>query len=83
MHLVVLDGRTSPSIDVTAPGMLVQLRADLRRMGAELVMADDVGQVRDVRAIAEPDGEPPLYPTVSAALAAAREEPQEPFTGNG
>ena len=83
LHLVVLDGRTSPSIDVTAAGMLVQLRTDLRRMGAELVMADNVGQVRDVLAVAEPDGEPPLYPTVAAALAAAREDPPQPFTGNG
>ena len=83
LHLVVFDGRTSPSIDVTAAGMLVQLRTDLRRMGAELVMADNVGQVRDVLAVAEPDGEPPLYPTVAAALAAAREDPPQPFTGNG
>lgn len=40
-------------------------------------------RVRDVLAVAEPDGEPPLYPTVSAALAAAGEAPQQPFTGNG
>jgi sulfate permease, SulP family len=46
LHLVVLDGRTSPSIDVTAAGMLVQLRADLRRLGADLVPAENVGQVR-------------------------------------
>jgi SulP family sulfate permease len=83
LRLVVLDGRTSPSIDVTAAGMLVQLRTDIHRLGAELVMSDDVGQVRDVLAVAEPDGEPPLYRTVSAALAAAREDPQQPFTPNG
>ena len=83
LHLVVLDGRTSPSIDVTAAGMLVQLRTDIRRMGAELVMSDDVGQVRDVLAVAEPDGEPALYPTVAAALASAGDDPQRPFTGNG
>ena len=58
--------------------MLVQLRTDVRRVGAELVMADDVGQVRDVLAVADPDGEPRLYPTVSAALAAAREDPPPP-----
>jgi len=82
LHLVVIDARTTPSIDVTAASMLVQLRADLRRSGAELVLADDVGQVRDVLAAAEPDGEPPRYPSVSAALA-AHQGPPEPFTPNG
>ena len=38
-------------------------------MGAELVLAEDIGQVRDVLASAEPEGEPPLYPTIEAALA--------------
>ena len=71
LRLVVLDGRSTPSIDVTASGMLVQLRADLRRIGAELVLADNIGQVRDVLATAEPEGEPPLYPTIEAALASA------------
>ena len=33
--VVVLDGRTTPSIDVTAAGMLVLLRQDLRRLGAD------------------------------------------------
>ncbi len=69
--VVVLDGRTTPSIDVTAAGMLVLLRQDLRRLGAELVMADDVGQVRDVLTVAEPDDEPPMYVTIEEAIAAA------------
>ena len=70
LRLVVLDGQTTPSIDVTAAGMLVQLRADLRRSGAELALANDVGQVRDVLETAEPDGEPPMSPTIEVALAA-------------
>jgi MFS superfamily sulfate permease-like transporter len=82
LRLVVLDGRSTPSIDVTASGMLVQLRSDLRRMGAELALAEDIGQVRDVLAAAEPEGEPPLYPTIEAALAAVPPGPS-PFTGNG
>ena len=69
--VVVLDGRTTPSIDVTAAAMLVLLRQDLRRLGAELVMADDIGQVRDVLTVAEPDGEPPMYVTIEDAIAAA------------
>jgi MFS superfamily sulfate permease-like transporter len=82
LRLVVLDGRSTPSIDVTASGMLIQLRSDLRRMGAELVLAEDIGQVRDVLAAAEPEGEPPLYPTIEAALGALPPEPSS-FTGNG
>ena len=70
LRLVVMDGQTTPSIDVTAAGMLVQLRADLHRDGAELALANDVGQVRDVLETAEPDGEPPMAPTIEAALAA-------------
>ena len=71
LRVVVLDGRSTPSVDVTAAGMLVQLRADIRRLGAELVLAEDIGQVRDVLAAAEPDGEPPLHATVDEAIAAA------------
>ena len=36
LRLVVLDGQTTPSIDVTASAMLMQLRTDLRRHGVEL-----------------------------------------------
>lgn len=78
LRLVVLDGRATPSIDVTAAAMLVQLRADVRRLGAELVLAEDVGQVRDVLASAEPDGEPPIYRSIEAALAAAPPLSPEP-----
>ncbi|SDD60068.1 SulP family inorganic anion transporter [Nocardioides lianchengensis] len=77
LRLVVLDGRSTPSVDVTAAQMLVQLRSDLRRDGAELALAEDIGQVRDVLATAEPEGEPPLHPTIEAAIAAP------PFTRNG
>lgn len=75
LRLVVLDGRATPSIDVTATAMLTQLRADLRRLGADLALAGDVGQVRDVLAEAAEEGQPLVYPTVEAALAAATEEP--------
>jgi hypothetical protein len=49
-------------------------------LGAELVLAENIGQVRDVLATAEPEGEPPLYPTIETALAAV---PPSPFTENG
>ena len=67
-RLVVFDGRSTPSMDVTAAAMLVQLRADLRRGGAELVLANDVGQVRDVLASAEPEGEPLIYSNIEDAI---------------
>ena len=67
--------------------MLIQLRADLRRMGAELVLADNIGQVLDVLATAEPEGEPPLYPTIEAALESVPPpptgDPVDPDTGAG
>ena len=71
LRLVVLDGHSTPSIDVTASQMLVQLRVDVRRMGAELVLANDIGQVRDVLATAEPDGEPTIHTSIEEALAAS------------
>lgn len=75
LRLVVLDGRATPSIDVTATAMLTLLRADLQRLGADLALAGDVGQVRDVLATTDEDGEPLVYPTVEAALTAATEGP--------
>nr|WP_210732255.1 SulP family inorganic anion transporter [Cellulomonas denverensis] len=71
--LVVLDARTVPFVDSAAAGMLGQLRRDLDRAGATLVLAQDVGQVRDVlRAVAGAAGTPELerYPTVDQAIAA-------------
>lgn len=72
LRLVVLDGRTTPSVDVTAADMLGQLRGDLRRTGAELVLAENVGQVRDLLATAG-DGEPAALPSIEAALNLHRE----------
>ena len=50
---VILDGETTPFIDVTGASMLVQVRNDLQRRGVDLVLARDVGQVRDVVGKAE------------------------------
>lgn len=74
LRLVVLDGRATPSIDVTAAAMLVQLRSDLQRDGFDLALAEGIGQVRDVLARIGAEGEPPLFTTLDDA---AR------FTGNG
>ena len=61
---------TTPFVDVTAAKMLGELERDLSRGGVRLLVARDVGQVRDVLRQAEPDG-PAGYPTVDEAVAAA------------
>ncbi len=78
--LVVIDGRTSPSIDVSAVDMLGQLREDLRRQGVELVLAQEVGQVRDVLSHASDHGEPAIFPTVDEVI---REHPHVSTAGDG
>ena len=45
---VVLDAETVPYVDVTAAEMPVQVRGDLDRKGIRLLVARDIGQVRDV-----------------------------------
>jgi anti-anti-sigma factor len=78
---VVLDAETAPYIDVSAARMLVQLTGDLRRSGVELVIARDVGQVRDVLRRAEAGAAlPRAYPTVQDAVAAVA-GPESPGTG--
>jgi SulP family sulfate permease len=78
---VVLDAETAPFIDVSAARMLIQLTGDLRREGVELVIARDVGQVRDVLRRAETDATlPRAYPSVRAAVEAVA-GPKSPGTG--
>lgn len=48
VHAVVLDAQTVPFVDVTAAEMLTQLRDELASQGVTLLLARDVGQVRDV-----------------------------------
>jgi MFS superfamily sulfate permease-like transporter len=68
---VVLDTETVPFIDVDAAEMLATLRTDLDRLGARLVLARNVGQVRDeLRAAVERDERPPVYADVDAAIEA-------------
>jgi sulfate permease, SulP family len=66
---VVLDAETVPAIDVTAVTMLVELAGDLRREGVELVLARDVGAVRDLVELGQGDATPlQTFPTVRAAV---------------
>lgn len=73
-NAVVLDAETVPTIDVTAVTMLVELADDLRRDGVELVLARDVGRVRDLVRLGEGDSPLRTYPTVRAAVAALEKE---------
>jgi hypothetical protein len=67
--------------DVSAARMLVPLTGDLRRSGVELVIARDVGQVRDVLRRAETDTPlPRAHPTVREAVEAVS-GPESPGPG--
>jgi hypothetical protein len=57
-----------PFIDVTAASMLVQLTEELERRGVKLVIARDIGQVRDVLETAPDRIKTRVYPTVQAAV---------------
>jgi SulP family sulfate permease len=67
-HAVVLDAETMPYIDVTAASMLVQLTEELERRGVKLVIARDIGQVRDVLETAPDTVKARANPTVQAAV---------------
>jgi anti-anti-sigma factor len=78
---VVLDAETAPYIDVSAARMLIQLAGDLRREGVELVIARDVGQVRDVLRRAEDSATlPRAFRTGPDALQAVT-GPESPGSG--
>jgi MFS superfamily sulfate permease-like transporter len=67
---VVLDAETMPFVDVTAARALIELRDDLAGEGVRLVIARDVGQVRDVlRRAGERDDA--VHRTLPAAIEAA------------
>jgi sulfate permease, SulP family len=71
IRAVVLDAETIPYVDVTAARMLLQLGGDLEREDVRLVMARDIGQVRDVLRRTEGERLPlSAYPTVREAIAA-------------
>lgn len=74
VHAVVLDAESVPSIDVSALRMLDALAEDLERDGVRLLIARDVGQVREM--LRSGGAEPELqrvHPSVEAAVAAARD----------
>jgi anti-anti-sigma factor len=70
-HAVVLDMEAVPSVDVSAVRMLAELREDLEVRGSRLVLARDLGQVRELmrRELGE-QSVADVYPSVAAAAAA-------------
>ena len=65
---VVIDAETIAFVDVTAADMLRQVSDELAERGVKLLVAHDIGQVRDV--LRDEDGR--LYPTVEDAVRQAR-----------
>jgi high affinity sulfate transporter 1 len=65
---VVIDAETVPFIDVTAAETLARLRDDLERHGVRLLVARDVGQVRDVLRRTGAEDEAAVFPTVEDAV---------------
>lgn len=70
---VVLDCESTPSVDVTTARMLNQLTADLRRRGVQLVLAGEIGQVRDMlTAVSEPGQTLDYHRRVAEAVRSAQ-----------
>lgn len=82
-EIVVLDGETTPFVDVTAASMLVLLSADLQRSGIALMFAHDIGQVRDVVVTTEAARIAEFHPTVDEAVAVARSRLDAAARGRG
>jgi SulP family sulfate permease len=69
IRAIVLDCETVPFVDITAARMLTELTADLAKRGVRLVIARDIGQVRDMLAVTGPPGSAhEYYRTVQEAV---------------
>ncbi|MEZ4597161.1 MAG: STAS domain-containing protein [Chloroflexota bacterium] len=80
---VILDMEATPSVDVSAIRMLAELREDLTARGSRLVLARNLGQVRELmrRELGEGSVED-VYPNVAAAVAALQGgTPPDPTDG--
>ncbi len=69
---IVLDAETIPFVDVSAARMLADLAEELHRRDVGLLIARDIGQVRDVlRRVVEDPALTRVYPTIQSAVDAA------------
>ena len=72
VRAIVLDAETIPFIDVTASQMLAELAEELQQRGKQLLIARDVGQLRDVLThVVDSPALEHVYPTVAAPVDAA------------
>jgi len=69
VRAVVVDAQSVPFVDVTAAQMLAEVRTHLAGSGVALLIARDIGQVRDV--LDRADGPQVVYRDVDSAVAAA------------
>ncbi|MGH3011053.1 MAG: SulP family inorganic anion transporter [Gaiellaceae bacterium] len=67
---VVLDAETIPFVDVTALSMVGELAVELEHRGVRVVLAGDIGQVRDVVRTAEDRPSVEVFRTVREAVEA-------------
>jgi len=72
VRAIVLDAETIPFIDVSSARMLAELAEQLRACNVRLLIARDIGQVRDVlrRVIDDPELTR-VYPSIQSAVDAA------------
>ncbi len=84
VRAVILDAETIPFVDVTAANMLDALAGELRRRGVRLVIARDVGLVRDMLdKVAEDSALHDVYPSVQAAVDSVHAEDVIRAAGRG
>ncbi|WUK72656.1 STAS domain-containing protein [Kribbella sp. NBC_00359] len=70
----MLDAQTVPFVDITAAQMLIDLTQDLARESVDLLVARDIGQVRDLLQSAGAEGTlTDVHQTVELAVDAARD----------
>jgi sulfate permease, SulP family len=76
---VIVDAQSVPALDVTAAEMLTALHQELEGRGVQMLIARDVGQVRDVLDHSDAANlSAYLYPTVRDALANVDDEQPPP-----
>ncbi|MCI0632401.1 MAG: SulP family inorganic anion transporter [Actinobacteria bacterium] len=68
VRAVLLDAETIAFVDLTGVKMLVELHHALRGSGKRLLLARDIGQVRDVLRASGEASDLEVYPTVSEAV---------------
>jgi anti-anti-sigma factor len=69
VRAIILDAETIPFVDISAVNTLAGVTADLKASGVDLVLAHDIGQVRDLFRVAGADHlVDNVYPTVQLAV---------------